>query len=176
MLIYTILVIKGLQGGLKWTNGLCPQKGVDHVLDCIGDSLDAVASWFAHWLYDGWGHSYPACHRQRYSTDPRHSGNKDNKRRYSDLGPLTCSEKNSVFMKPIEFIGIALIIPGIVALAFQGITYTNRKKIIDIGPIQATQRPRRQWLSPILGWRYACRWNRAGHYWSPEIDPDDSRS
>jgi len=27
-----------------------------------------------------------------------------------------------------------------------------------------------------LGWRYACRWNRAGHYWSQEINPDDSRS
>ena len=39
---------------------------------------------------------------------------------------------------PITLVGIALIILGIVAFAYQGITYTSREKIIDIGPIQAT--------------------------------------
>ena len=41
-------------------------------------------------------------------------------------------------MKPTILIGIALIILGIVALAYQGITYTTREKIVDIGPLQAT--------------------------------------
>jgi aldehyde:ferredoxin oxidoreductase len=36
-------------------------------------------------------------------------------------------------MKPIMLIGIVLIVFGVVALAYQGITYTRREKIIDIG-------------------------------------------
>jgi uncharacterized membrane protein HdeD (DUF308 family) len=55
-------------------------------------------------------------------------------------------------MKPIVIIGIALIILGVVAFAYQGITYTSREKIIDIGPIQATHETKKTIpLSPILG-------------------------
>ena len=55
-------------------------------------------------------------------------------------------------MKPIILIGIALIILGVVAFAYQGITYTSRKKIIDIGPIQATSKTEKTIpLSPLLG-------------------------
>ena len=55
-------------------------------------------------------------------------------------------------MKPIVLIGIALIILGVVAFAYQGITYTSRKKIIDIGPIQATAKTEKTIpLSPLLG-------------------------
>jgi uncharacterized membrane protein len=55
-------------------------------------------------------------------------------------------------MKPIMIIGIALIALGVVAFAYQGITYTSREKIIDIGPIQATHETKRTIpLSPILG-------------------------
>lgn len=39
---------------------------------------------------------------------------------------------------PITLVGIALVLLGIVAFVYQGITYTSREKIIDIGPIQAT--------------------------------------
>ena len=52
------------------------QKGVEHALDHIGDSLNFVASGIAHWLHDGWGHSYPAGHRYRRGTDPSYSGTK----------------------------------------------------------------------------------------------------
>ena len=41
-------------------------------------------------------------------------------------------------------IGIVLIVLGVMALAYQGITYTSREKIINIGPIQATHRPPRR--------------------------------
>ena len=55
-------------------------------------------------------------------------------------------------MKPIMLIGIALIALGVVAFAYQGITYTSREKIIDIGPIQATHETSKTIpLSPILG-------------------------
>jgi hypothetical protein len=53
---------------------------------------------------------------------------------------------------PITFVGIALIVLGIVAFAYQGITYTSREKIIDIGPIQATAETEKTIpLSPLLG-------------------------
>jgi hypothetical protein len=41
-------------------------------------------------------------------------------------------------INPITLVGVALIVLGIVAFAYQGITYTSREKIIDIGPLQAT--------------------------------------
>lgn len=48
--------------------------------------------------------------------------------------------------------GVVLIIIGILALAYQGITYTTHKKVIDIGPIQATKEERNTIpIPPILG-------------------------
>ena len=41
-------------------------------------------------------------------------------------------------MKPIAIAGILLVVFGIVALAYQGLTYTTRDTVIDLGPIKAT--------------------------------------
>jgi len=38
-------------------------------------------------------------------------------------------------MKTYTLTGIILIVIGIVSLAYQGITYTTREKVVDIGPI-----------------------------------------
>jgi len=55
-------------------------------------------------------------------------------------------------MKPIMIIGLVLIVIGIVALAYQGITYTTREKIIDVGPFQASADTQKTIpLSPLLG-------------------------
>jgi uncharacterized membrane protein len=55
-------------------------------------------------------------------------------------------------INPTTLVGIALIVLGIVAFAYQGITYTSREKIIDIGPIQATADTQKTIpLSPLLG-------------------------
>jgi hypothetical protein len=55
-------------------------------------------------------------------------------------------------INPITPVGIALIRLGIVAFAYQGITYTSREKIIDIGPFQATADTQKTIpLSPLLG-------------------------
>ncbi len=55
-------------------------------------------------------------------------------------------------INPITLAGIALIVLGIAALAYQGITYTSREKIIDIGPIHATAETQKTIpLSPLLG-------------------------
>jgi hypothetical protein len=55
-------------------------------------------------------------------------------------------------MKPSFFVGIALIILGVVALAYGGITYTKREKVIDLGPIQASaDREKTFPLPPVVG-------------------------
>lgn len=52
----------------------------------------------------------------------------------------------------MRLLGILLIIFGIIALAYQGITYTTHKKVLDIGPIQATKEERHTVpLPPVLG-------------------------
>ena len=55
-------------------------------------------------------------------------------------------------MKPVTILGAVLIVLGLAALAYQGVTYTTREKVIDLGPIQATaDRQRTIPLPPILG-------------------------
>ena len=52
----------------------------------------------------------------------------------------------------MRVLGILLIVIGIVALAYQGVTYTTHKKVLDIGPIQATREERHTVpLPPVLG-------------------------
>ena len=48
--------------------------------------------------------------------------------------------------------GIVLIVIGVVSLAYGGISYTKREKVIDLGPIQATaERQKTIPLPPLLG-------------------------
>jgi len=55
-------------------------------------------------------------------------------------------------IKTITLVGIALILLGIVAFAYQGISYTSREKIIDVGPLQASVDTKKTIpLSPLLG-------------------------
>jgi len=52
----------------------------------------------------------------------------------------------------VLIIAIVLIAIGVVSLAYQGITYTTREKIVDLGPIQATADKKHTVpLPPILG-------------------------
>jgi len=55
-------------------------------------------------------------------------------------------------MKPITLVALLLVVFGVVALAYQGITYTKREKVIDIGPIHATtEREKTIPLPPVIG-------------------------
>jgi hypothetical protein len=55
-------------------------------------------------------------------------------------------------MKPISIVGILLVVLGALALAYQGITYTHRENIVDIGPIHATADKQEEIpLPPVLG-------------------------
>ena len=52
----------------------------------------------------------------------------------------------------MKIVGIILIVIGIVALAYGGITYTKREKVLDIGPVEATaERQETIPLPPVLG-------------------------
>ena len=55
-------------------------------------------------------------------------------------------------MKSMTLVGAVLIILGVLALAYQGITYTTREKIIDLGPIKASvDKEKSIPLPPIIG-------------------------
>jgi uncharacterized membrane protein HdeD (DUF308 family) len=55
-------------------------------------------------------------------------------------------------MKPIALIGVLLIILGIVALAYQGISYTKKDKVVDLGPLKVeTEKKETIPLPPVLG-------------------------
>jgi uncharacterized membrane protein HdeD (DUF308 family) len=55
-------------------------------------------------------------------------------------------------MKPVTLAGIALIILGVLALAYQGITYTTRERVIDLGPLKASvDKEKNIPLPPIVG-------------------------
>jgi hypothetical protein len=55
-------------------------------------------------------------------------------------------------VKPLTLAGIALIILGVLALAYQGITYTTREKVIDLGPLKASvDKEKSIPLPPIVG-------------------------
>ena len=49
-------------------------------------------------------------------------------------------------------VGILLIVRGVIALAYQGITYTTHKRVLDVGPIHATKEEHKTIpLPPVLG-------------------------
>lgn len=53
---------------------------------------------------------------------------------------------------PAMLIGMALIALGLIALVYQGITYTTREKVVDLGPLEITaQKEKTIPLPPILG-------------------------
>jgi len=55
-------------------------------------------------------------------------------------------------MKPTTVVGVLLIAIGILALAYGGITYTQREKVLDLGPLQATTETKKTIpMPPILG-------------------------
>jgi len=55
-------------------------------------------------------------------------------------------------VRPVTLVGIVLIVLGVLALAYQGITYTTREKVIDLGPLQASVDKKKSVpLPPIVG-------------------------
>jgi uncharacterized membrane protein YidH (DUF202 family) len=54
--------------------------------------------------------------------------------------------------RTMKLAAIVLIVVGVIALAYGGISYTREKKVVDIGPIEATAKTRETIpLPPMLG-------------------------
>jgi len=55
-------------------------------------------------------------------------------------------------VKAVTVFGVALIVLGVLALAYQGITYTTREKVINLGPLTATVDKKKTFpLPPVVG-------------------------
>ena len=55
-------------------------------------------------------------------------------------------------MKSTAMVGVFLVLLGVAALVYQGITYTTRETVLDLGPIQATKETTKTMpLPPLLG-------------------------
>jgi len=51
----------------------------------------------------------------------------------------------------MKVLGIVLIVLGVLGLAYGGFSYTREKKVIDLGPVQATTRTRENvQVPPVL--------------------------
>jgi len=55
-------------------------------------------------------------------------------------------------MKPTSWLGILLIVVGVLVLAYQGIDYTRQKKVVDVGSVHISKETHERIpLPPILG-------------------------
>jgi len=55
-------------------------------------------------------------------------------------------------MKGGTLAGIVLIVAGVLALVYQGITYTTRENVFKLGPIEANKEERKTIpLPPVIG-------------------------
>jgi len=55
-------------------------------------------------------------------------------------------------MRTMVLVGVLLIALGVVALAYEGITYTRNKTVLNVGPVKAQIEEKRTIpLSPLLG-------------------------
>src|SRR5262249_45308544 len=106
-------------------------------------------------------HPRPGCHR---ATSCRRSSRASAFRHHAVGAPATsrrrrrtgCSLKTERRMggpmRGIMILGVVLIVLGVVALAWQGITYTKKEKVVDIGPLKVeAEREKTIPLPPILG-------------------------
>jgi hypothetical protein len=109
-------------------------------VDNIRYSAGAMAAWISQLVHDGRVHSHPARDRGCGADSP------------TDLrapGTITPTQRRN---DEAGIIGIILIVIGIIALAYGGITYTKREKVLDLGPIQATAEKQKTIpFPPVLG-------------------------
>lgn len=69
----------------------------------------------------------------------------ENSHRYPQISNL---RRNST----MKVAGIVLIILGVLALAYQGIRYTTKDKLVDIGPLEITSTEKKSIpIPPIVG-------------------------
>jgi hypothetical protein len=56
------------------------------------------------------------------------------------------------FMRSATLIGVALVVFGVFALVYHGFTYKTQKRVLEVGPIEATKEEHKTIpLPPVLG-------------------------
>ena len=56
-------------------------------------------------------------------------------------------------MRVTLILGVVLLLLGVIGLVYEGFTVTHEKKIVDIGPIQATKKEQQTIpIPPIVSW------------------------
>ena len=53
-------------------------------------------------------------------------------------------------MKPMMIVGLLLIVLGVAGVGFQGISYTSREKVVDIGGLEITAETRKTIPVPLI--------------------------
>jgi hypothetical protein len=53
-------------------------------------------------------------------------------------------------MKPMMIVGLLLIVLGVAGMGFQGISYTTREKVVDIGGLGITAETRKTIPVPLI--------------------------
>src|SRR6516164_5321352 len=70
----------------------------------------------------------------------------------AEIAPVWVSRRGGLQMSGKTWLGVALIVLGVVALAYRGFSYTTPKKELDLGPVQVTKEEKHNVpLPPILG-------------------------
>ncbi len=108
-------------------------------MDNFCDFAGAVVVGIGQFLHDGWVHPHFVGFGCRRSRNQAHSRAKSRLREVAH-------------MKTASWLGILLVIAGVLMLAYQGINYTREKKVVDMGPVHVTKESHEHIpLPPILG-------------------------
>src|SRR6185295_2737466 len=61
-------------------------------------------------------------------------------------------QRGRLTVQAVKILAIVLIVVGLLVLAYEGITYTKREKVLEVGPITATKETKKTIpLPPVLG-------------------------
>ena len=120
-------------------------------MDDLCDSFDLVGTGIGHFVHDGWVRPYPIGHCPDSSRGQSCSGTetlvgisalRKERNLYAHQSDNACWDRSD----PSRDSGFCS------AFAYQGITYTSREKVIDIGPLHATAETQKTIpLSPLVG-------------------------
>ncbi len=120
-------------------------------MDNCSDTDNSVAAGIGEQLHDGRVHSHPAgsCHYR--DTGQRYSGTQS----FVASGgyqPIQVDNRKEEQNENKHVDRHHPYCVGIIAFAYQGITYTTREKVVDLGPIQVTaDKTKTLPLPPIVG-------------------------
>ena len=64
--------------------------------------------------------------------------------------PSICDPVCGVFMRPLGWIGVLLLVAGVIVVAMRGVPYTKSHNEVEVGPLKVTTQERGM-VTPIFG-------------------------